>query len=88
MYIGHIIYIFLTTIVFHVFLFIKKIKQKKIEKNNAMPNYKSLLSYGSSFSLKKKIIMHILSFLKRKKTYFLNIISSKNFKLLNGHKFN
>jgi hypothetical protein len=60
--------------------FIKKYQTKKNWKNNAMLDYKiPSLSYSSGFSSKHDTIIHLM-FFKWKK---LNIISSKNFKLLN-----
>ncbi len=63
-------------------------KQKKIEKIMQCPFIKSPpLWYGSDFFLLKKFIMHLL-FENAKNTHFLNEISSKNFKSLNGFRFN
>jgi len=60
-------------------------KQKKNEKILQCLSIKSPLLYNEF--LKKKIIRHLL-LNKYKKTHFLNGISSKNFKFINGPRFN
>jgi hypothetical protein len=44
--------------------------------------------YGAGFFFFKKILLCIYCSKKKKTTHFLNEISSKNFKSLNGPRFN
>jgi len=70
--------------------FIKHYQTKENWKNNAMPIYKIssfLIWHNDSFP---NIYIYYYAFIiqKCKNTRFLNEISSKNFKSLNGHIFN
>ncbi len=67
--------------------FMKNYQTKENWKIMQCPSIKSPFFYGSVFFPKKNIVVHLL-FKNVENTFFFNEISSKNFKFLNGPKFN
>jgi hypothetical protein len=88
MHIWYIIYSFSTTIGLHVCGSWNIFKQKKLKRIMQFPSLKSPpLWYSSGFFPIRMILLCIYSKMQNN-THFLNEISSKNFKSLNGPRFN